>query len=66
MDERTLEPAKIAPEPLEELAIRQGVVPVNDFDALMGHPSAEDESAEEFSSMLREWRREGFRPARPR
>jgi hypothetical protein len=43
----------------EELAARQGVQPVTDFDALLGHPSAEDESVEEFAAMLREWRREG-------
>ena len=43
----------------EELAAQQGVAPGEDFDALMGHPSPEDESAEEFSAMLRGWRREG-------
>ena len=43
----------------EELAARQGVQPVTDFDGLLGHPSAEDESVEEFAAMLREWRREG-------
>ena len=43
----------------EELAARQGVQLVTDFDALLGHPSAEDESVEEFAAMLREWRREG-------
>ena len=42
----------------EEFAIQQGVHPVTDFAALLGRPSAEDESAEEFSAMLREWRRE--------
>jgi len=52
--------------PLEELAARQGVGPVTDFDALLGHPSAEDESADEFAVMLREWRREGASPARQR
>jgi len=35
------------------------VAPVDDFDALLGHPSPEDESAEEFAAMLRSWRREG-------
>jgi hypothetical protein len=42
----------------EELAARQGVRPVTEFDAILGHPSAEDELIEEFSAMLREWRRE--------
>ena len=48
-------------EPLsfEELAAQQGVAPVDEFEALVGRPSPEDESAEEFSAMLREWRREG-------
>ena len=49
----------------EELAIRQNVRPVMDFDSLLGRPSVEDESAEEFSAMLREWRREGTGSARP-
>jgi hypothetical protein len=40
--------------PLEELAACQGVGPVTDFDALLGHPPAEDESADEFAAMLRE------------
>ena len=44
----------------EELAAQQGVVPLVDFEALIGAPSAEDESAEEFSRMLRAWRREGI------
>jgi hypothetical protein len=44
---------------LEELAARQGVQPVTDFDALLEHPLAEDESVEKFAAMLREWRREG-------
>ena len=48
-------------EPLsfEELTAQQGVAPVDEFEALVGRPSSEDESAEEFSAMLREWRREG-------
>lgn len=50
---------------LEELAVFQDVSPITDFDALLGHPSSEDESAEEFSAMLREWRREGAGPAPP-
>jgi hypothetical protein len=47
----------------EELAAQQGVAPIDDFEALLGTPSREDESAEEFSARLREWRREGTRPA---
>jgi hypothetical protein len=50
----------------EELAAQQGVNPVDDFETLFGEPSPEDESAEEFSVSLREWRREGARPASPR
>jgi len=49
---------------LDELAASQGVVPVTDFDSLLGHPSSEDESVDEFSAMLREWRCEGTAPAR--
>jgi hypothetical protein len=47
----------------DELAACQGVRPVTDFDALLGHPSIEDETVEEFAAMLREWRREGASPA---
>jgi len=43
----------------EEIAARQGVQPVSDFDILLGHPSTEDEPVEKFAAMLREWRREG-------
>jgi hypothetical protein len=48
----------------EELAARQGIQPVTDFDALLGYPSTEDESVDEFAAMLREWRREGSGSAR--
>jgi hypothetical protein len=48
----------------EELTARQGIQPATDFDDLLGHPSAEDESVEEFAAMLREWRREGSGSAR--
>lgn len=51
---------------IEELAASQGVRPVMEFDSLLGHPSAEDESHEEFSAMLREWRREGPTPVSQR
>ena len=44
---------------IEELAVQQNVSPVRDFRELLGSPSNEDESAEEFTAMLREWRREG-------
>ena len=50
----------------EELAAQQGVVPIADFDNLLGKPVAGDESAEEFSAMLREWRREGTALDAPR
>jgi len=43
----------------DELAASQGVRPVVDFDALIAHSSAEDESVEAFAAMLREWRSEG-------
>jgi hypothetical protein len=46
----------------DELAAQQGVSPVDDFASLLGEPVPEDESAEEFSALLREWRREGSRP----
>jgi hypothetical protein len=49
---------QIAPRSFEELANQQGVTPIDDFEALLGKPSPEDESAEEFSGMLRQWRRE--------
>jgi hypothetical protein len=49
---------QVAPRSFEELANQQGVTPIDDFEALLGKPSPEDESAEEFSSMLRQWRRE--------
>ncbi len=41
---------------IEELAARQGVQPIADARTLLGHPSPEDESVEEFEAMLREWR----------
>lgn len=49
---------QIAPLSFEELANQQGIKPIDDFEALLGKPSPEDESAEEFSGMLRQWRRE--------
>ena len=49
---------KIAPPSFEELARQQGVTPIDDFEALLGKPSPEGESAEEFYGMLRQWRRE--------
>ena len=48
---------------LDELAVSQGVSPVTDFNSFLGHPSREDESVDEFSAMLREWRCEGPGPA---
>ena len=44
---------------LQELAVQQGVVPVEEFDDLLGRPAPGDESVEEFAVKLREWRREG-------
>jgi hypothetical protein len=49
----------------EELAAQQGVTPIDRFETLLGEPLREDESAEEFSASLREWRREGTFPAGP-
>jgi hypothetical protein len=43
----------------EELAASQCVQPLTDFNSLLGHQSAEDESTEDFAALLREWRREG-------
>jgi hypothetical protein len=48
----------MAPHSFEELANEQGVTPIDDVEALLGKSSPEDESAEQFSSMLRQWRRE--------
>jgi hypothetical protein len=42
----------------EEVAAQQGIGPIVDFESLIGHPSPEDESADEFSALLRTWRRE--------
>jgi hypothetical protein len=42
----------------EELAARQGVAPILDFESLIGHPAEEDESADEFRALLRSWRHE--------
>jgi len=50
---------------LEELAAQQGVTPTDIFETLLGEPSREDESPEEFAARLREWRREGTLPASP-
>jgi hypothetical protein len=50
----------------EELAASQGVCPVTEFETLLGHPSAEDESVDDFSAMLRAWRQEGSAPAASR
>ena len=51
---------------LHELAICQGVEPILNFEELLGKPSPEDESPEEFAALLREWRQEGSRSARQR
>jgi hypothetical protein len=44
---------------LGELAASQGVHPITDFEALLGHSASDDESVEEFAEMLRGWRSEG-------
>ena len=44
---------------LEILAKQQGITPINNFDGLLGDFWPEDESADEFISAVREWRREG-------
>jgi len=54
---------RIASPSFEQLAAQQGVTPIDDFETLMGKPSPEDESAEQFSASLRELRREGAGPA---
>jgi hypothetical protein len=53
--ELALPPASVS---FEELAAQQGVAPISDFESLIGRPSPQDESAEEFSAMLHAWRRE--------
>jgi len=65
--QRTAPPNSEQPTPpsFEELAAQQGVAPVEEFEALLGRPSPEDESAEEFAAKLREWRREGTRGVSP-
>jgi hypothetical protein len=40
----------------EELAAQQDVTPIDGFETLLGEPLPEDESAEEFSASLRQWR----------
>jgi hypothetical protein len=49
----------------DELAAQQGVAPVEDLEELLGRPSPDDESAEEFAARLREWRREGVGAGSP-
>jgi hypothetical protein len=56
---------RIASRSFEELAAQQGVIPVDDFETLLGARLPDDESAEDFSASLRDWRREGNRPANP-
>ena len=57
---------RAAPPTFQELADQQGVAPVDHFEALLGKPSPEDESAEEFAVRLRQWRREGTGSDSPR
>lgn len=58
--------APLASVSFDELAAQQGVSPIEDFDALMGHPSTEDESTEEFSAVLRTGRREATGTSNPK
>ena len=55
-----------APPTFQELADQQGIAPLDDFEALLGKPSPEDESPEEFAVRLRRWRREGTGSDSPR
>ena len=43
---------------LEELAIQQGVFPVQNFDDLLGNFWPEEETADDFINAVEEWRRE--------
>ncbi len=44
---------------IEDLAMEQGVRPATDFESLLGDFWPEDESADDFISAVRLWRREG-------
>jgi excisionase family DNA binding protein len=44
------------------LAEEQGVGPVTDFDALLGHGWPEDEPVEDFIEALNEWRSQPYTP----
>ncbi len=46
---------------LDDLARRQGVGHVQDFDALLGDFWPDDETADQFIAAVRGWRREGVR-----
>lgn len=46
-------------ETLEQLAERQGVAPVADFDSLRGDFWPEDESVDDLIAAIRVWRHEG-------
>jgi len=43
----------------EALAAQQGIGPIEDFEALLGHPAPDDEPLDDFLTLLREWRRDG-------
>lgn len=47
------------PRDLQALAAEQKVKPVTNFDALLGDFWPEDETADDFISTVRRWRREG-------
>jgi hypothetical protein len=54
------------PATIEEWAALQGVLPVTDYLAFLGHAAPEDETEEEFAEMLRQWRSEKPSPKRSR
>ena len=67
MDHKATDQSQLKAEPtptFEELAKSQGVKPVLSFEELLGTPSPEDESVEEFADMLRRWRSEGSHSSR--
>lgn len=51
--------AESDPPDLLEIARKQGVRPISNFDDLLGDFWPEDESADEFVETIRKWRREG-------
>jgi hypothetical protein len=54
-----------APADLEALAVSQGAPLAACFEDLLGDFWPEDESADEFNTAVREWRREGSTQSSP-